>query len=146
PADVLQLPAPRFVALDAFCLEQRLAQVLGYREIGDERLRKLDQLRAERLQLVHLLLALGFTDRWHRRHRGYHSAPMPKRHGFTFEHGELHDMAEQVLARAKRAGASGCECEVSEGFGLTVTVRKGKPDTIEHNRDRSIGVTVYLGE
>ena len=71
---------------------------------------------------------------------------MPKRHGFTFEHGELHDMAEQVLARAKRGGASGCECEVSEGFGLTVTVRKGKPDTIEHNRDRSIGVTVYLGD
>ena len=71
---------------------------------------------------------------------------MPKRHGFTFEHGELHDMAEQVVARARRGGASGCECEVSEGYGLTVTVRKGKPDTIEHNRDRSIGVTVYLGE
>ncbi|HXJ08642.1 MAG TPA: metalloprotease PmbA, partial [Burkholderiales bacterium] len=71
---------------------------------------------------------------------------MPKRHGFTFEHGELHDMAEQVLARAKRAGASGAECEVSEGYGLTVTVRKGKPDTIEHNRDRSIGVTIYLGD
>ena len=71
---------------------------------------------------------------------------MPKRHGFTFENGELHEMAEQVLARAKRAGVSGCECEVSEGYGLTVTVRKGKPDTIEHNRDRSIGVTVYLGE
>ncbi|MBV9191831.1 MAG: metalloprotease PmbA [Betaproteobacteria bacterium] len=71
---------------------------------------------------------------------------MPKRHGFTFEHGELHDMAEQVLARARRAGASGAECEVSEGYGLTVTVRKGKPDTIEHNRDRSIGVTIYLGD
>ena len=71
---------------------------------------------------------------------------MPKRHGFTFEQGELHDMAEQVLARAKRVGASGCECEVSEGFGLTVTVRKGKPDTIEHNRDRAIGVTIYLGD
>src|SRR5260221_2728913 len=71
---------------------------------------------------------------------------MPKRHGFTFEQGELHDMAEQVLGRAKGAGASGCECEVSEGFGLTVTVRKGKPDTIEHNRDRAIGVTIYLGD
>ncbi len=71
---------------------------------------------------------------------------MPKPHGFTFNAAELHDMAEQVLARAKRAGASGCECEVSEGFGLTVTVRKGKPDTIEHNRDRAIGVTIYLGD
>ena len=71
---------------------------------------------------------------------------MPKRHGFTFQQGELHDMAEQVLARASNAGASGCECDVSEGYGLTVTVRKGRPDTIEHNRDRSIGVTIYLGE
>src|SRR5438067_5313392 len=71
---------------------------------------------------------------------------MPKRHGFTFESAELHDMAEQVLAHAKRAGASGCDCDVSEGYGLTVTVRKGKPDTIEHNRDRSIGISIYLGE
>jgi PmbA protein len=71
---------------------------------------------------------------------------MPKRHGFTFDAAELRDMAEQVLGHAKRAGASGCECEVSEAYGLTVTVRKGKPDTIEHNRDRSIGVTIYLGE
>src|SRR3954471_294924 len=71
---------------------------------------------------------------------------MPKRHGFTFDAAELRDMAEQVVGRAQRAGASGCDCEVSEAYGLTVTVRKGKPDTIEHNRDRSIGVTVYLGE
>src|SRR4051812_25932093 len=71
---------------------------------------------------------------------------MPKRHGFTFDAAELRDMAEQVVGRAQRAGASGCDCEVSEAYGLTVTVHKGKPDTIEHNRDRSIGVTVYLGE
>src|SRR3954449_1818177 len=71
---------------------------------------------------------------------------MPKRHGFTFDAAALRDMAEQVVGRAQRAGASGCDCEVSEAYGLTVTVRKGKPDTIEHNRDRSIGVTVYLGE
>ena len=45
---------------------------------------------------------------------------MPKPHGFTFNAAEFHDMAEQVLARAKRTGASGCECEVSEGYGLTV--------------------------
>src|SRR5438270_604497 len=79
-------------------------------------------------------------------HRGHDSAPMRKRHGFTCAPAALRAMAEQVLARAKHAGASGCDCEVSEAYGLTVTVRKGKPDTIEHNRDRSIGVTVYLGE
>src|SRR5437763_2143532 len=71
---------------------------------------------------------------------------MPKRHGFTFAPPALREMAEQVLSRAKRAGASGCECEVSEAYGLTVTVRRGKPETIEHNRDRSLGVTIYFGE
>src|SRR5690349_21011820 len=71
---------------------------------------------------------------------------MPKRHGFTFDQGQLRDMAERVLARARSGGASGADCEVSEAYGLTVTVRKGKPDTIEHNRDRSVAVTVYFGE
>jgi PmbA protein len=71
---------------------------------------------------------------------------MPKRHGFTFDQGALRDMAERVLARARQGGASGADCEVSEAYGLTVTVRKAKPDTIEHNRDRSVGVTVYFGE
>ena len=71
---------------------------------------------------------------------------MPKRHGFSCPRGELENLAHAVLERARGAGASGCDCDVSEGYGLTVTVRKGRPDTIEHNRDRSIGVTVYFGE
>jgi PmbA protein len=71
---------------------------------------------------------------------------MPKRHGFSCERAELQGLAHAALERARRAGASGCDCEVSEGYGFSVTVRKGRPDTIEHNRDRSIGVSVYLGE
>src|ERR687895_1752600 len=71
---------------------------------------------------------------------------MPKRHGFSCASGELENLAHAVLERARGAGASGCDCDVSEGYGLTVTVRKGRPDTVEHNRDRSIGVTVYFGE
>jgi PmbA protein len=64
---------------------------------------------------------------------------------FTCEPAELRELAQAVLERAKRSGASGCDCDVTEAYGLTVTVRKGKPDTIEHNRDRSLGVSVYLG-
>ncbi|HEU4922252.1 MAG TPA: DNA gyrase modulator, partial [Burkholderiales bacterium] len=71
---------------------------------------------------------------------------MPKRHGFSCERAELDSLAHAALERARRAGASACDCDVSEGYGLSVTVRKGRPDTIEHNRDRSIGVTVYLGD
>jgi PmbA protein len=71
---------------------------------------------------------------------------MPKRHGFSCSADELREIARAVLERARRAGASGCDCDVSEGHGLTVTVRKGRPETIEHNRDRAIGVSIYLGE
>ena len=70
---------------------------------------------------------------------------MPKRLGFTSRPEQLRGLAQSVLERAKRGGASGCECDVSEGYGLSVTVRKGRADVVEHNRDRSIGVSVYLG-
>jgi PmbA protein len=71
---------------------------------------------------------------------------MPKHHGFTCEPGELRSLAQSVLDQARSAGAAGCDCDVSESYGLSVTVRKGKPDTVEHNRDRSLGVSVYWGE
>jgi PmbA protein len=71
---------------------------------------------------------------------------MPKRHGFSCAREELESLAQAVLAHARRGGASGCDCDVSEGYGLAVTVRKGKPDTVERNRDRALGVSIYLGE
>lgn len=71
---------------------------------------------------------------------------MRERHGFSFTPQTLRELARLVLDRAKSGGAQGCDCEVSEAYGLTVTVRMGKPDTIEHNRDRSLGVSVYFGE
>src|SRR6185369_13765863 len=71
---------------------------------------------------------------------------MPKEHRFTHAPAQLQGFAQSVLDAAKRAGASACECEVSEGYGLSVTVRKDEPETIEHNRDKGIGVTVYFGE
>ena len=71
---------------------------------------------------------------------------MPKQPGFTCDAEELRALAAAVLERARTAGASGASCDVSEAHGLTVTVRKSRPETIEHNRDRGIGVTVYFGE
>lgn len=71
---------------------------------------------------------------------------MSSENRFTCSPDELRDLAQKVLARARHVGASGCECDVSESYGLSVTVRMGDVDTIEHNRDKGIGVTVYLGE
>jgi len=51
-----------------------------------------------------------------------------------------------VLAQAKRLGAAACECDISEAHGLSVTVRMGEVDTIEHTRDKGLGVSVYFGE
>jgi PmbA protein len=55
-------------------------------------------------------------------------------------------LAAQVLERARSGGASAAETEVSEGFGQTATVRKGEVETIEYNKDKGMGVTVYLGQ
>ena len=71
---------------------------------------------------------------------------MSKTNRFTYTPAQLREFAQLVLDAAKRAGASACECEVSEGYGLSVTVRKDEPETIEHNRDKAVGITVYFGE
>ena len=56
----------------------------------------------------------------------------------------LQQLAQDVLAHAKNLGASDCEVDVSEGFGQSVTVRCDEVETIEYNRDKGIGITVYL--
>ena len=71
---------------------------------------------------------------------------MSKANHFTYAPSQLKEFAQIVLDAAKRAGASACECEVSEGRGLSVTVRKDEPETIEHNLDKGIGITVYFGD
>ena len=58
----------------------------------------------------------------------------------------LRTLAQQVLDHSAKQGASACEVDVSEGFGQSVTVRRNEVDTIEYNRDKGIGVTVYLGQ
>jgi PmbA protein len=65
---------------------------------------------------------------------------------FSFSNQALTDLAHQVLDLARKGGASAAETEVSEGSGLSVSVRQGQVETIEHNRDKGIGVTVYLGQ
>ncbi len=65
---------------------------------------------------------------------------------FTFSQERLRQIAAEILEYARMRGASACESDVSEGFGQSVTVRKGEVETIEYNRDKGIGVTVYLGQ
>jgi PmbA protein len=57
---------------------------------------------------------------------------------------ELTQIIEHVMAEAKRAGASQCEADVGLQRGLGATVRLGEVDTVEYQRDRGLGVTVYF--
>jgi PmbA protein len=70
---------------------------------------------------------------------------MPDSH-FSHSEATLKQIARDVLAYAAQGGAGAAETEVSEGFGQTVTVRRGEVETIEYNRDKGIGVTVYIGK
>jgi len=65
---------------------------------------------------------------------------------FSYTREALRGLAEQVLDLARAGGATAAEAEVSEGSGLSLGVRHGEVETIEHNRDKGIGVTVYLGQ
>ncbi len=47
---------------------------------------------------------------------------------------------------ARRIGASHASVEVSEGAGLSVSVRKGEIENVERNRDKSVGVSIYVGQ
>jgi PmbA protein len=66
--------------------------------------------------------------------------------GFAFDRARFTEIVEDALAIAKSLGASEAGAEVSEGAGLSVSVRKGETENIERNRDKSLGVTVYVGQ
>lgn len=65
---------------------------------------------------------------------------------FSYTPDYLRQLASDVLRHARELGATACEADVSEAFGQSVTVRKSEVETIEYNRDKGIGVTVYLGQ
>jgi PmbA protein len=65
---------------------------------------------------------------------------------FSYSAATLKNLAQDILDQAKKLGATACEAEVSEGFGQSVTVRRDEVETIEYNRDKGLGVTVYIGK
>jgi PmbA protein len=58
---------------------------------------------------------------------------------------ELSGIVERALGEARRGGASQAEAGVSTDTGLSVTVRFGEVETLEYQRDRGMGITVYVG-
>jgi PmbA protein len=60
--------------------------------------------------------------------------------------GDLESIIERALEEARVRGASQAEAAVSQDTGLSVGVRLGEVETLEHQRDRSMGITVYFGQ
>jgi PmbA protein len=57
---------------------------------------------------------------------------------------ELSAVISMALAEARAAGATQAEADCSLQQGLNVTVRLGEVETIEYQRDRALGITVYF--
>ncbi|MBJ7469565.1 MAG: metalloprotease PmbA, partial [Rhodoferax sp.] len=66
--------------------------------------------------------------------------------GFAYSRDFFESRVDLSLKTAKKLGASDSAAEVSESCGLSVSVRNGELENVERNRDKSLGVTVYLGQ
>jgi PmbA protein len=66
--------------------------------------------------------------------------------GFSYSRPYFEALVDAALAHAKKLGATDAGAEASEGCGLSVSVRKGELENVERNRDKSLGVTVYVGQ
>jgi PmbA protein len=59
---------------------------------------------------------------------------------------ELEEIVRLALAEARRRGAAECEVDASLNQGIAASVRLGEVDTVEYQRDRGLGITVYFGK
>jgi PmbA protein len=67
-------------------------------------------------------------------------------HGFSHTRHQFEDLVDTALSFAKKLGATDAAAEASEGCGLSVSVRMGELENVERNRDKSLGITVYVGQ
>lgn len=58
----------------------------------------------------------------------------------------LQAQVEQILAEAKKQGATACEVAVSLQDGLSASVRQREVESIEFTRDHGFSITVYSGQ
>ena len=66
--------------------------------------------------------------------------------GFAYSQDQFQQLIEDSLSIAQKMGATDAAAEVSEGMGLSVSVRKDKLENVERNRDKTIGITVFVGQ
>ena len=56
----------------------------------------------------------------------------------------LNQIIEKILNLATQKGATSAEADISTGYGLSVNARMGEVETVEHQRDKGLSITVYI--
>ena len=77
---------------------------------------------------------------------GVPTSPPTTSHGALHTQADLEALVRVALEESKRLGASDAEVGISVDTGLSVTARLGEVETLEYQRDRGMGVTVYRGK
>jgi PmbA protein len=66
--------------------------------------------------------------------------------GFAYSRARFEYCVDLALSYAKKLGVTDAAAQASEGSGLSVSARLGKLENVERNRDKSLGITVYIGK
>ncbi len=66
--------------------------------------------------------------------------------GFSYSQAFFEELVDTALQHAHTVGASDAAAEASEACGLSVSVRKGELENVERNRDKSLSISVYVGQ
>ncbi|NQU56658.1 MAG: TldD/PmbA family protein [Rhodospirillales bacterium] len=64
----------------------------------------------------------------------------------TKDQAEALGLLEDLIGRAKKAGADGCDAVFIKGVSLSKSVRLGKPEHLERSEGRDIGLRVFVGK
>jgi PmbA protein len=59
---------------------------------------------------------------------------------------DLREIAQEIVRRATKAGATAAECVVREGDEFSTLVRLGQVETLKESGSKSIGVRVFYGQ
>src|ERR1700726_719912 len=59
---------------------------------------------------------------------------------------DLREIAQDIVARAMKGGATAAECVVREGDEFSTLVRLGQVETLKESGSKSIGVRVFFGQ
>ncbi|OGT84459.1 MAG: metalloprotease PmbA [Gammaproteobacteria bacterium RIFCSPLOWO2_02_FULL_61_13] len=59
---------------------------------------------------------------------------------------DLRQSLQAALQAASDFGATAAEADIGTGHGLSVSVRQGEPENVEHQRDKALSLTVYVGQ